>query len=213
MVQCDAWFHHLHLTHLRLHLHLSNPVIEHHKEPRPRQGKARPDECRILHAHPQLDGESAEISAQRIAQVECQLHHGASHQFPARRVAQQQQLLRRRDGKQAAGADAHQQDGHPRVGRKEENHQQGEEHNQLRVHGHRAGREAVGQAATQVIAHAHTSACQQHQQGHGAGTEARNLRQQRIDVAIPAENTAVAQHRGSNQQPRLRAFQEAELPL
>jgi len=56
-----------------------------------------------------FDRQSSEISTHSIPQIKGKLNHRPAHHLSARRILKQQQLLRRRNSKQATSTNAHQQ--------------------------------------------------------------------------------------------------------
>ena len=71
--------------------------------------------------------------------------------------------------------------------------------------------EAVGELTSQNVAHNHTSSCKHEHQSHHLFGNTSQCGQRRGDVAVPAEDTAIAHDGADKEQPGCKALQKSEL--
>ena len=152
-------------------------------------------------SQPHRHGDSAQKSAYGIAQVEGGLDAAATQHFATLGMLHDQKLLRRPDAEKTDTADEHQHHRDPTNGGEEEGEQEGGGGQKLEVAGETARHEAVGKQGAHLIAHDHTATSKNHQERDAGRAESALRLQQRRDVAKPAEDAAIAQEGGRNEEP------------
>ena len=171
------------------------------------------DEGRVVVAQSPGNRDAAEEGAHGISQVECRLDAATAQHLASLAMLYDEELLWRSDAEEAGAADKHHGCGNPPVVGEEEGCQQGCSRQELEIAGESAWLHLVCEIGTHLVAHHHAQSCENHQDGDTGSTKSTIQLQERGYVTEPAEDSAVAQEGGGDDEPRGEVSQESELRL
>lgn len=146
-----------------------------------------------------------------VAGVVGYLDEGGAEEFAAAGVAHDGRLQGAAAAEHGGGAQEGEHHHGPLAGGERGN--QGQEHERAGLHaaGHERGLEAAAELAGQEVAAEHAQAGQEHDPAEGGVGEAADACEQRVDVAVPAVDAALAYEHAAEDEPRGQRGEEAEL--
>ena len=189
------------------------PFHQAHREQHAEYHERGSHEAGVAHSGTVVDRKSSAVCADRVSEVEGYLYHRASHHLAALGMLDDKVLLGRGHGEQPSAAQAHRHRGYELARGSEEEAYECRQHYHLRRRYDPRRGEAVGEAASEVVAHAHASSCKHHHQRHRRRLETCDIRHERAHIAVVAEYSAVAGHGDGKYEPGLLLAQEPELSL